>query len=53
MSKEVKEAFQYIDDPEQYRVIFPSAMKSLQRTGYMALFISVVGVCILSCSGTQ
>jgi hypothetical protein len=51
INEKVREAFRYIDDPEQYSVIFPSAIATLRRTGYGALFISIVGSCIILNSG--
>jgi len=52
MSKTVKDAIAYIDDPEQYHVLFPSVMRLVQRTGFIALFVFIIGFCIF-CSGTQ
>ena len=46
-NEKAKKALQYINDPEQYHKEFPEAIAIIQRTGYVALFVAIAGLCIV------
>jgi hypothetical protein len=42
----IKEAFELIDQPSAYVEKFSNQIQTIRRTGYVAIFVAVIGVCI-------
>jgi hypothetical protein len=45
-NQKMKEALLYIDDTAQYYKKLPEVITTIQRTGYIALFVAFVGLCL-------
>src|SRR6266496_103180 len=52
-NSKLREMFSLLDQPEQYYERFPEQVNIIRRTGYVAIFVSIVGACIVLASGFQ
>jgi hypothetical protein len=50
---DLKDVFELINQPSEYMRRFSNQITTIQRTGYIAVFVSVIGVCIAFFNGFQ